>query len=264
LPLILGTALLLLGGVTVSALLWMAALYLVARRTGDAGVVDFGWTAGLGIAAAVYAVLADGDPLFRIALFLVAVPWSFRLAYHILARLRSDGEEDGRYRMLRTQWGDRAPRNFFLFFQFQALLIGLFSIIFLLVASRSGAFTWVNGLGLLVGWAAIAGEAVADRQLARWRRDPGNRGKTCRRGLWRYSRHPNYFFEWLHWWAYVLLAFGHWTGWLTLAGPVLMLLFLYRITGIPYTEQQALKSRGDDYRAYQAETSAFFPWFPRA
>ena len=110
---------------------------------------------------------------------------------------------------------------------------------------------------------AVLGETIADRQLARFRADPENRGKTCNQGLWRYSRHPNYFFEWIHWFAYIFLAVGspHW--WLALLGPLVMAVFLLKITGIPYTELQSLKSKGESYREYQRTTSAFIPWFPK-
>ncbi|MGH8164637.1 MAG: DUF1295 domain-containing protein, partial [Rhodanobacteraceae bacterium] len=110
---------------------------------------------------------------------------------------------------------------------------------------------------------SVFGETIADRQLARFRANPANDGKTCREGLWRYSRHPNYFFEWLHWFAYVALAIGSPLWWLALAGPVVMFVFLRFISGIPYTEAQALRTRGDDYRAYQHDTSMLFPWFPK-
>jgi steroid 5-alpha reductase family enzyme len=111
----------------------------------------------------------------------------------------------------------------------------------------------------------VAGEALADRQLAAHRRDPANKGKTCRSGLWRYSRHPNYFFEFLHWFAYVFLAVGMGIGWIaaSLIGPAVMLVFLYRVTGIPYTEAQALRSRGEDYAEYQRTTSPFLPLPPK-
>jgi len=249
--------------VLTGALCWMALLFAIQTRTGDAGIVDFGWTAGLGFAALFYGIVAEGDFAFRLGLVLVACPWSFRLAAYILRDRVMGREEDGRYQMLREGWGSAAPIRFALFFAFQALLVGLFSLIFLVVATRTGPFGWVNYMGIALGWLAIGGEGLADRQLSRWRLAPENKGKTCREGLWRYSRHPNYFFEWLHWWAYVLLAMGSNLAWLTLAGPLLMLLFLYRVTGIPYTEKQALKSRGDDYRRYQASTSPFFPWFPK-
>ena len=94
---------------------------------------------------------------------------------------------------------------------------------------------------------SVGGESLADAQLARFRANPANRGKTCRSGLWRYSRHPNYFFEWLHWFAYVLLAAGSPLHWLAWSGPVVMYVFLRWISGIPWTEQQALRSRGEDY-----------------
>ena len=116
---------------------------------------------------------------------------------------------------------------------------------------------------LAIWTVAVGGEALADRQLARWRADPAHRGRTCRAGLWAWSRHPNYFFEWLHWFAWPVLAFPapHW--WLALSGPLLMLLFLNRLSGIPWTEAQALRSRGDDYRRYQDEVSPFLPLPPR-
>ena len=110
---------------------------------------------------------------------------------------------------------------------------------------------------------AVGGEWLADRQLADFRADPANRGRTCREGLWGWSRHPNYFFEWLHWFAYLWLAVGSHLWWLALIGPVLMLLFLYRVSGIPWTEAQALRSRGEDYVRYQREVSAFLPLPPR-
>jgi steroid 5-alpha reductase family enzyme len=123
-------------------------------------------------------------------------------------------------------------------------------------------FNRLDSLGVLCWLVALAGESAADRQLARFKADPANRGRVCREGLWRYSRHPNYFFEWIHWWAYVFLAVGspHW--WLAPFGVVAMLVFLTLVSGIPRSEAQALKSRGAGYREYQRTTSAFLPWFP--
>jgi steroid 5-alpha reductase family enzyme len=117
--------------------------------------------------------------------------------------------------------------------------------------------------GIAVWVASIAGESIADRQLARFRADPAHRGRTCRAGLWRYSRHPNYFFEWLHWFTYVALAVGSPLPWLSLAGPIVMYVFLRWVSGIPFTEAQALRTRGEDYRRYQQSTPLLFPWFPR-
>jgi len=150
-----------------------------------------------------------------------------------------------------------------------AIVIGLvltavFAVPFLVVALTPERLPLPALVAAVLIWLlAVGGETLADRQLAAWRADPAHRGRTCRAGLWRYSRHPNYFFEWLHWWSYPLLAWGSPEWWLTLLGPALMLYTLLKVTGIPYTEQQALASRGDDYRAYQRTTSAFVPWFPK-
>jgi steroid 5-alpha reductase family enzyme len=173
-------------------------------------------------------------------------------------------EEDGRYRKLRRDWGPHAQAGFFLFFQAQALADVVFSIPFLIAMRNAAPFpsAW-DAAGLLVWLAAVGGETLADAQLARFRADPLHRGRTCRVGLWGWSRHPNYFFEWLHWWSYVLLAAGTPWGWLNLFAPALMLFFLFRVTGIPATEARALESRGEDYRDYQRTVSAFLPRPPK-
>lgn len=256
------TVFLLLGCVTLMACLLMLALWVYEVRHNDAGIVDVGWSLGLGLAALLVAVLADAPVPSRIALAAVACPWSFRLAGYLLIDRVRGKEEDGRYQTLRAKWGANAHRNFFLFFQAQALLVALFSLPFL-VAVHAASSPMFLIAGVAWGWLAILGESIADATLRRWRANPANKGVTCRAGLWRFSRHPNYFFEWLHWFAYVILALP--TAWslAALLGPALMALFLFRVTGIPYTEAQALRSRGEDYRAYQQETNAFFPGPPR-
>jgi len=242
----------------------MIALWVVQRARRDAGVVDVGWAAGLGLLAVLYAVLAAGPPLRRLLVAAMAGAWSLRLAWYILVNRVLGKPEDGRYQTLRSKWGDRAQSRFFVFFQLQALVDMIFSLPYLVAMTNPTPGLGVWGLaGVLVWVVAVVGEALADRQLAAFRADPANRGRTCRVGLWRLSRHPNYFFEWLHWWSYVLLAVGSPWWALTLVGPALMLFFLFKVTGIPATEAQALASRGEDYRDYQRTTSAFVPWFPR-
>jgi steroid 5-alpha reductase family enzyme len=249
--------------VLISVSVLMTLLWLRQRSTGDAGTVDVGWSAGLGFAAIFYAVTSEGDLTRRILLAVLAGGWSFRLASYLLYNRVFEGEEDGRYKRLRRQWGDDANRYFFYFFQLQALLVPLLSLPFLVVAhSQNPSLTGFDILGIVIFLTAVFGEGAADRQLARFRSDVNNKGKTCRQGLWRYSRHPNYFFEWLHWWAYVALGIGSPYWLVTLIGPIIMWIFLFKITGIPATEEQAIASRGDDYREYQRTTSQFFPWFP--
>ncbi len=257
-----GTATLLLVGWVLMAAM-MAALWLVQRARRDAGVVDVGWAAGLGVLAILYAAAGGGDPWRRALVGVMAGGWSLRLAWYLLADRIVGKPEDGRYQELRARWGERAQARFFVFFQAQAVADVVLSLPFL-VAMRGGVALGAAGLAGVAVWVvAVLGEALADAQLARFRADPANRGATCRIGLWRASRHPNYFFEWLHWWSYVLLALGSPAWWVSLVGPALMLYFLLKVTGIPATEAHALASRGEEYREYQRTTSAFVPWFPK-
>ncbi|MGH7899327.1 MAG: DUF1295 domain-containing protein [Candidatus Binatia bacterium] len=242
----------------------MLVLWLVQWAKNDAGLVDVGWTLGVGLLTAYYAVAADGWLPRRLLVLALVSIWAARLAGYILVdRVVGKTEEDARYQELRRYFGERAHFWFFWFFESQTILVVLCSVPMLVLMSnpRPGFSVW-EILGVAVWAMAIAGEIVADRQLARWRASPANRGRTCRSGLWRYSRHPNYFFEWLHWWAYALMGIGAPYGWLTLVGPALMWLFLVKLTGIAATENHAVKSRAD-YRDYQRTTSMFVPWFPK-
>jgi steroid 5-alpha reductase family enzyme len=229
-------------------------------RTRNAATIDVGWTALVAAGAIGAAVFGGGDPVRRLVVAVLAAIWALRLSVHLVRdRVRGRGTEDGRYRALREGWGDAGARNFLALYLAQVPIAALF-VIPLGAAMRGGAPDAWLAVGVAVWLIAATGEWMADRQLARFRADPANRNDVCRVGLWRFSRHPNYFFEWLHWWAYV--AIGH-AAPLTFLGPAVMLLFLFRLTGIPYTERQALRSRGDAYRAYQRATSAFIPWPPR-
>ncbi len=243
----------------------MFALWLVQYRTRNAGTVDVVWAFGTGLVGVWFALGAEDGALERRWLVAaMAAAWGVRLGAHLLGRVRAESE-DGRYRYLREQLGDRVQPFMLGFFQIQALWALLFALPMWAAASAPGpAFAWNDLAGLAVWLAALSGEAVADRQLARFRADPANRGKVCDSGLWGWSRHPNYFFEWLHWFAYVLIGIGsdHW--WITIAGVAVMYLFLTRVTGIPWTEQQSLRRRGSAYRHYQQTTPAFFPRPPRA
>jgi steroid 5-alpha reductase family enzyme len=254
----------LLGAAWAAAAVLMAVLWLVQRRTGDAGVVDVGWAAALGMAAVLLAVLVDAPLERRLLVAGLAGAWSLRLALHLwLDRVRGR-PEDGRYRRLRAEWGAAAPRNFLLFFQAQALLVAVLAVSYAVALTNPrGGLGAPDAVGAGILLLSVAGETAADRTLAAHRADPANRGRTCRAGLWRWSRHPNYFFEWLHWWAWVPVAWGSPAAWVAAGPPLLVLLLVLKVTGIPPTEARALETRGDDYRDYQRTTSAFVPWFPR-
>lgn len=241
----------------------MTLLWFVQRRTGDAGIVDVAWTLGVAAAGVLFASCSpNGLPARRILLSVLVLLWAVRLGGYIALRLMRM-PCDGRYQSLLAKWGDRAQSRMFVFYQAQALLSVLFALPILIAAQSTTPLGWIDILSVGVWLIAIAGESVADYQLNRFRSHAGNSQAVCQTGAWRYSRHPNYFFEWLHWWTYVGLAAGATYGWLTVASPLVMLVFILFITGIPPTEAQAIKNRGQAYVDYQGTTSAFFPWPPR-
>ena len=255
--------LLLAGAFLAVSCLAMALVWARQRATQNAGIVDVAWTLLVGSLSLLACLLAPGWTLRRVLLGAALGLWALRLGGHLWQRVTRE-REDGRYAALRAQWGDRAQREFFWFFQLQAVAAVFFALP-ALIAGRHTAPAW-HGLEYaamllwLLGW---WGERTADRQLDAFRRDPGNRGRTCRAGLWRLSRHPNYFCEWLMWLAVALFAWPAPWGAVALLCPAAMLYLLLRVTGIPATEAHALRSRGEDYRAYQRTTSAFVPWPPR-
>ncbi|MFT7540010.1 MAG: steroid 5-alpha reductase family enzyme [Gammaproteobacteria bacterium] len=237
----------------------MAIAWKRQRTTRNAGIVDLIWAASLGLLAVAYAVFADGWLPRRVMVAVLAGLWSFRLTWHLFRRVTGESE-DGRYAVLRERWGGDFEKWIFWFFQAQALLAVLLSLTFLpLCFAAESGWRPQDAVAIFLWIVSQGGESLADRQLHRWRSDPANRGRTCRSGLWAYSRHPNYFFEWMHWLVYPVLGMGLPFGWSLWVTPALMLFLVLKVTGIPPTEEQSVRSRGDDYRAYQRSTNAFFP-----
>lgn len=257
-----------LASVIVSAMMMIA--WTVQRATRQAGWADVFWSYAIGIGGLIVALMAAGDaPIERSWLVAGMVAfWSIRLGTHILARTATASYEDPRYADLRREWGNTFQGRLFLFLQIQALCgIGLVVSVYA-AAKRPGpapSITDYVGLALLI--ISVIGEGIADRQLRTFTADKANRGKVCDKGLWAWSRHPNYFFEWLGWIAYPVIAIspdgGWWQGWLALIGPVLMYWLLVHVSGIPPLEIHMLKSRGEAFKSYMARTSAFFPLPPR-
>ena len=252
---------LLVGAGFASAL--MIVLWFRQRATRNAGIVDVGWAGAIGLLGVVFAALGDGYGPRRLIVGAMVAVWSLRLTTYLHRRVHGE-PEDGRYAKLRADWGESFERRILGFYQMQAAAVLLFAAP-VLVASNNPApgLRALDALGVALWVVGIAGLSIADAQLARFRRRPESRGKTCREGLWGLSRHPNYFFEWVLWWSYAPLAFGAPGWWVAALVPLILLYFLLSVTGIPVTEANALQSRGDDYREYQRTVSAFVPWFPK-
>ncbi len=233
------------------------------QRSRNAGWVDVLWAFATGVTGVFVGLSGSGDAALGLLIAGIYALWFGRLGWHLLRRLAGHPEE-GRYLYMRQWAGSRASLVFLLFYLMQASWVWLFALPAWVVSQGAMPPLWALLGGLTIVITAWLGETIADRQLAAFRGDPAHRGKTCRHGLWRYSRHPNYFFEWLHWFAYPLLGWNAPGGaWLCLA-PAVVFCFLYFVTGIPFTERQALRSRGEDYRRYQQTTSLFIPWRPKA
>jgi steroid 5-alpha reductase family enzyme len=247
----------------------MAGAWAVQQRTGNSGWVDTIWTFSLGLVGAAGALwpIAGAAPNARqwLVAALVAI-WSLRLGIHIAIRT-SGITDDPRYASFAKEWGLNAPRRMFIFLQNQALgTIPLVFAIFVAARFPSDALRPQDFIGALILFIGIAGEALADAQLKRFREDPANKGRVCDAGLWRWSRHPNYFFEWFGWLAYPVigLSVDYPWGLATLLAPIFMYWILVHVTGIPPLEEQMLRSRGERYRDYQLRTSRFFPLPPQA
>ncbi|SCC71846.1 DUF1295 domain-containing protein [Acinetobacter albensis] len=246
----------------------MAMCWLIVTYNQRAGLVDVAWSFCIALNVMIAAFWLDTAPIsVRIFIGCASSIWFLRLTWHLLRRYWHESEEDRRYANMRRAMGQFKHLGFLAFFMFQAGLAILFSYPMLSLLSTTviqwSEWThWALIAAAIMMLLAFIGESTADQQLYRFKQKPEHHGKTMDQGLWKYSRHPNYFFEWLHWFAYPILglAAGQYLLWIY---PLLMWAFLYYITGIPFSEQQALRHRGQNYRDYQQRTSMFIPWQPK-
>lgn len=245
-------------------LLGLSGVWIISLFLRDASVVDTCWGLGFVLLAWLYPWLVGGaGGRARLVAVLVTV-WGVRLARHIHRRGRGHGE-DPRYAAMRARHGDAFWwRSLFLVFWLQGALLWFIALPILLAARDTTATRYMptDGAGLLLFVVGLAFETVGDRQLRNFKADPANRGRVLDSGLWRYSRHPNYFGDALLWWGLYLLAVATPGGWLTLLSPTLMTVLLIRVSGVALLEE-GLRSSKPGYANYMARTSAFVPWFPR-
>jgi steroid 5-alpha reductase family enzyme len=245
----------------------MALAWKIQHASGKTGSIDAFWTLGTGGCAFLLALAAGDFGHFshwrQILVAVLAGMWSLRLGLYIVQRAGHSGD-DPRYRRLIEGWGSDAPRRMFRFLQMQALVGTILVLSIALAAANPDPELRIRDYaGILILASAIGGEAIADEQLRRFKAETGNRLSVCDVGLWNLSRHPNYFFEWLAWIAYPVIAIDfaglNPFGWLALSAPAVMYWVLVHVSGIPLLEAHMLESRGETFRAYQRRTRAFFP-----
>ncbi len=261
----------LIGSVTAGLVVAMSGAWAVQRVTGNSGWIDAIWSLATGAAGVAYALVPTWDfhPTRRSILAAILVgAWALRLGLHIAARTAGSTAEDPRYAQFRKDWGASFQIKLFLFLMIQAAAAAILALS-VLVAARNPAsgLSWTDALGAAVLILAIVGEGVADAQLRRFRAYGPNKGAICEVGLWSWSRHPNYFFEWFGWLAYPLIAFdprGAWPwGWAALSAPAFMFYLLRFASGVPPTEEAMAKSRGAAFEDYKRRVSVFFPFPPK-
>lgn len=248
----------------------MAGAWAVQRRTGNSGWVDVIWTFGTGAGCVAYALApADGEATTPRGWLVAALAtlWAVRLGGHIASRAAKGGDDE-RYAYLKKSWGDAFPRKLFVFLQMQALAAALLAGSAFLAVRNPARLGLLDLIGAAIFLSAIVGEAIADAQLAAFRKDPANKGKICDTGLWAWSRHPNYFFEWFVWLGFAVMAVnlaGEWPwGWLAFLAPAFMLWLLTQVSGVPPLEKHMARTRGQAWTDYAARTSVFFPLPPKS
>ncbi|MCC6758418.1 MAG: DUF1295 domain-containing protein [Candidatus Omnitrophica bacterium] len=238
----------------------MFVFWVLSLLINNAGFVDIGWALSLVLLAVFYAVKGDGFLLRSALIVLMVSVWGLRLSILLVTRMTREKREDRRYQKIREDWKPNVEWKFLALFEVEALLALVLSVPFLLIAVNGRPeLQAIEIIGVFIWLAGFAGETIADEQLKKFKNDPSNKGKTCDTGLWYYSRHPNYFFEWLMWVGYFVFALGSPWGWVAAVCPFIMYHFLINVTGVPFAEAQSLISRGEEYRRYQQSTSMFVP-----
>lgn len=242
----------------------MMALWLIYLFKRNAGIVDIGWAVSFMIGTVAYFAIGEGEFWKKMVLAFMVFVWAGRLAWYLYRRFMRNDEEP-RYREIRKNWGgDPSNFLFLMMFLFQGVIVVILSTPFLIV-NLNGLPEWTSWeiAGCLIWFIGVSGETLADSQMAAFHDHPENTGKVCQNGLWYYSRHPNYFFEFIIWIGFFIFALSTPWGWISVIAPAMMLGLLLKGSGIPLNEEEALRTKGDLYRDYQRTTSSFIPWFPK-
>jgi steroid 5-alpha reductase family enzyme len=236
-----------------------------ATKINNYSVVDVFWAFNFAVIAIIIFGLARGNELRKMMVCTLALLWSLRLGLYLSKRVLSHLDvEEGRYKQLRKEWSNNLNIKFFAFFQMQAVSNVLLALPYLIIAiNPDPQISIIEYIGATLWLISIIGEGTADRQLKEFKKDTANKGKVCDKGLWHYSRHPNYFFQLMIWISVFIFALPSPCGWISIICPLSIGYLIFKVTGIPMTEEQSIRSKGEAYKEYQRTTSVFIPWFKK-
>lgn len=248
---------------TIAVFATMSITWLIQLKYKNAGIVDVTWSYNFALLAYLYFIFSDGFYDRKVLITSMAFVWSLRLGTYLYRR-NVGKTEDARYTQLRRKWAPNEERMMLGFFYLQGVLNLVLAMPFLLIVTnpypKIHVLEWI---GFCIWIIAICGESLADWQLSKFKKNPANSGGICNVGLWNYSRHPNYFFEWIIWIAFFIVALASPYGYFAILSPIIMLWFLLKMTGIPATEEHMLRTRGKAFEEYMQTTSAFIPWIKK-
>ncbi|MGZ3691361.1 MAG: DUF1295 domain-containing protein [Pseudobdellovibrio sp.] len=249
-------------GFTIIMIYWV---WIYAIRIKNFSIIDAAWSGGFLVHALLFNSLSGGHSLRKLLFFSMIALWSVRLCYFLSKRIAGHHpQEDTRYAQLRTEYGKDYEKRFLYFYLMQAVSISILTLPFIFVFSNlSPSLSWIEYVGVAAFAISLSGEALADFQMQQFKKNPKNKGKVCNVGLWKYSRHPNYFFESCVWFSFFIFMLGTGGLWWSIYAPLTILLLLLKVTGVPPSEAQSLKSRGAAYVEYQKKTSVFIPLPPK-
>lgn len=246
----------------IAVFLFMTSFFLVSFWKKDLSIVDIAWGLGFVLVAVLSLMLSAESTARQLVMTILVAIWGIRLAVHIFVRSKGKGE-DFRYAQMRSNWGHKvAQKSFTNVFMLQGFLLLIISYPVVIVhASPTAGLTVLDVLGICIWAIGFLWESIADFQLLMFKKDSNNKGKILRDGLWKYSRHPNYFGEALLWWGAALIALSVPWGWLGLGSAALLTFFLLNVSGVPMLESKYKENK--EYAHYVDHTNAFIPWWPK-
>lgn len=241
---------------------YLAVIFIGAFFKKDNSIVDIAWGPGFILVALLTFFMEEEFAARHVLMTVLVLVWGTRLAFHIFIRNRGRGE-DFRYAQWRRDWGKWfLLRSFFQIFMLQGLLLLVIAYpVILTNISRERGIFYLDFAGVALWIIGFFFEAVGDFQLSRFKRDPENRGRIMSSGLWKYTRHPNYFGEAVMWWGIFLIALSVKLGWTAIISPLLITFLLLRVSGVTMLEKKYIGNK--EFEEYAKKTSAFFPWFPK-